>query len=105
MVEALSTPDLAPWTPTETYIPDHLMNQVQKLLLSMENAPHIYIMDDVEYDAQYVGDKLRSWGLPPSIVVAAYLWSYDKEQIHYSGIDEVNEVLRHIAEANLYIRS
>ena len=45
---------------------------------------------------------LRSWGLPWQVVIAGYLWEYEKELIVRANLDEMNEVLSHINASNLY---
>ncbi len=101
--ETLSNPDLTPWAPTPTQIPENWMKLANKLAQQAKGSPHPYVLD-VKYNSQRVGDQLRSWGLPWQVVMAGYLWEYDNEQIRYDNLDDVDCVINHITYANLYTR-
>ncbi len=103
MAEVKSHPDLTPWKPTPTWIPEDWMKLVEKLAQEAKGTQHAYVLK-VRYDAQRVGNLLRSWGLPWQVVIAGYLWEYDKEQICQANLENVDEVLSHISEADLYAK-
>src|SRR6266480_3740547 len=93
--------DLTLWKPTPTQIPEQWMRLAQELEREVKGSQRAYIMK-VKYDAQRVGNLLRSWGLPWQVVIAGYLWEYEQGMIAQANLDEVNEVLSHIDESNLY---
>ncbi len=95
--------DLTPWKPTPTQIPAEWMKLAETLAQEVKGSQRAYVMK-VKYDAQRVGDMLRSWGLPWQVVIAGYLWEYDKESILLPNLEQVGEVLSHISEANLYAK-
>ena len=101
--EALAYPDLTPWTPTPTPLPENWMKMANKLAEETKGLPRPYVLD-VKYNAQRVGRLLHSWELPWQVVMAGYMWEYDKEQIRHDNLDEVECVISHITYANLYIR-
>jgi (p)ppGpp synthase/HD superfamily hydrolase len=94
---------LTPWKPMPTQIPEAWMKLAQELEQEVKGSQRAYIMK-VKYDAQRVGNMLRSWGLPWQVVIAGYLWEYEKELIVRANLDEMNEVLRHIDESNFYCK-
>jgi (p)ppGpp synthase/HD superfamily hydrolase len=96
-------PGLTPWKPMPTQIPEAWMKLAQELEQEVKGSQRAYIMK-VKYDAQRVGNMLRSWGLPWQVVIAGYLWEYEKEFIVRANLDEMNEVLRHIDESNFYCK-
>ncbi len=95
--------DLIPWKPMPTQIPESWMKLAQELEQEVKGSQRVYIMK-VKYDAQRVGNMLRLWGLPWQVVIAGYLWEYEKELIVQANLDEMNEVLNHINESNLYCK-
>src|SRR6266581_8530866 len=95
--------DLTPWKPMPTQIPEPWMKLAGELAQEAKGSPHAYVLK-VKYDAQRVGDMLRSWGLPWQVVIAGYLWEYEKELILQANLDEMNEVLSHIDESNSYCK-
>src|SRR4249920_3141667 len=95
--------DLTPWKPTSTDIPESWMKLAQELEQEVKGTQRAYILK-VKYDAQRVGNMLRTWGLPWQVVIAGYLWEYEKELIVQANLDEMNEVLNHIDESNLYCK-
>jgi (p)ppGpp synthase/HD superfamily hydrolase len=95
--------DLTPWQPTPTQIPEQWMKLAQELEQEVKGSQRAYIMK-VKYDAQRVGNMLSSWGLPWQVVIAGYLWEYEKELILRANLDEKNEVLSHIDESNEYCK-
>jgi len=96
-------PDLTPWHPTPTQLPEKWKALADTLAQQAKGSPHPYVLN-VRYDAESVGNLLRSWGLPWQVVMAGYLWEHDKEQIQSAHLHEVETVLSHISEANLYVR-
>src|SRR5712692_116569 len=101
MVEVLTHPDLAPWKPKPTELPDEWVALSDALVQETKGSQHTYVLK-VRYDAQRVGNLLCSWGLPWDVVMAGYLWGYDKEQIRQANLKDVDRVLSHISESNLY---
>src|SRR6266566_5362413 len=95
--------DLTPWKPMPTQIPEQWMKLAQELEHEVKGSQRAYIMK-VKYDARRVGNMLRSWGLPWQVVIAGYLWEYEKELILQANLEDVDVVLSHISEANLYAR-
>jgi (p)ppGpp synthase/HD superfamily hydrolase len=95
--------DLTLWKPTPTQVPAEWMKLAETLAQEVRGSQRAYVMK-VKYDAQRVGNMLRSWGLPWQVVMAGYLWEYDKEQIRKAGLCDVDQVLGHINEAYLYAR-
>src|SRR5437879_2943977 len=95
--------DLTPWKPTPTQVPEEWMKLAETLAQEAKGSQHAYVLK-VKYDAQRVGDLLRSWGLPWQVVIAGYLWEYDKELIIRAKLEGVDDVLSHINEANLYAK-
>src|SRR5579875_2464510 len=93
--------DLAVWKPEPTAIPERWLELVNRLATQGKGSLHRYVLN-VRYDSQGVGNTLRSWGLPWTVVMAGYLWEYDKEQIRASNLEDVDIILSHIDEANLY---
>src|SRR6266566_5346413 len=93
--------DLTPWKPMPTQIPEPWMKLAGELAQEAKGSPHAYVLK-VKYDAQRVGDMLRSWGLPWQVVIAGYLWEYEKELILQANLDDKDEVLSHIDESNVY---
>ena len=91
--------DLTLWKPTPTQIPEQWMKLAEELDQEVKGYQRPYIMK-VKYNAQRVGNMLRSWGLPWHVVIAGYLWEYEKELILQANLDEMNEVLSHIDESN-----
>src|SRR5690348_11484297 len=98
MVEVLMHPDLALWKPTPTDLPDEWVALSDALAQETKGSQHTYVLK-VRYNAQQVGDLLRSWGLPWDVVMAGYLWEYDKEQIRHANLKDVEQILSHITEA------
>lgn len=103
MIEVHTHPDLTPWKPTPTELPEEWIALSNALRQETKGSQHTYVLK-VRYDAQRVGDLLRSWGLPWQVVMAGYLWEYDKAQIGQANLHDVDQVLNHINEANLYAR-
>ena len=95
--------ELTPWKPMPTQIPEAWMRLAQELEQEVKGSQRTYVMK-VKYDAQRVGNMLRSWGLPWQVVIAGYLWEYEKELIVQANLYEMNEVLSHIDESNLYYK-
>jgi len=94
-------PDLTPWKPTPTQIPEQWIKLAEELEQEVKGSQRAYIMK-VKYDARRVGNMLRSWGLPWQVVIAGYLWEYEKELILQANLDDKDEVLSHIDESNVY---
>ncbi len=95
--------DLTPWTPTSTLLPPAWETLAYELALH-KNSPQRYGLK-VKFNAQRVGDLLRSWGLPWQVVMAGYLWASDKKQIRSTNLQAVDLVLSHITQTNRYLRA
>jgi len=95
--------DLTPWKPTPTDIPAEWKNLIDDLARQAKGTPHEYVLK-VKYDAQGVGDLLRSWGLPLPVVMAGYLMEYDKKHIQSSGLEGTDQILQHMNEAYQFTR-
>ncbi len=102
-IELQPSPDLLPWNPTSTQLPENWVMLVHKLAQQTKRSPRPYIMD-VKYDPQRVGSLLKTWGLPWQVVIAGYLWEFDKDQIYRDNLNDADVVLSHIAYSNQYIR-
>jgi (p)ppGpp synthase/HD superfamily hydrolase/AAA+ ATPase superfamily predicted ATPase len=103
MADANPHLDLTPWKPTPTQVSEEWMKLYEEFTQEAKGSQHAYVLK-VRYDAQRVGNLLRSWGLPWQVVVAGYLWEYDKEQIRQANLEHVDEILSHISEADLYAK-
>ncbi len=101
MADANPHLDPTPWKPTLTQVPAEWMRLAETLAQEVRGSQRAYVLK-VKYNAQRVGKMLRSWGLPWQVVIAGNLWEYDKEFIHQANLEDANEVLRHISEADLY---
>ena len=101
MAEVHLQPDLTPWKPTPTQVPGEWMGLANTLAQEAKGSQHAYILT-ARYNAQRLGDLLRSWGLPWQVVIAGYLWEYNKDWIRQANLNDVDQVLSHITEANLY---
>src|SRR6266699_118151 len=95
--------DLTPWTPTSTLLPPAWETLAYELALH-KSSPQRYGLK-VRFNAQRVGDLLRSWGLPWQVVMAGYLWASDEKQIRSAHLQNVDQVLSHITQANRYLRA
>src|SRR5437588_2493807 len=95
--------DLTPWKPTPTDIPAEWKNLIDDLARQAKGTPHEYVLK-VKYDAQGVGDLLRSWGLPLPVVMAGYLMVYDKKHIQSAELEGTDEILQHVDEVYRYAR-
>jgi len=89
------------WRPTSAQVPEEWMSLANKLAEEAKGFPRAYVLT-ARYDAQRVGDLLRSWGLPWQVVMAGYLWEYEKDWIRQAYLENVDQVLGHINESNLY---
>jgi GTP pyrophosphokinase len=58
---------------------------------------------EIKFDAQRVGSRLRSWGLPWDVVMAGYLWGYDKEEIRSYQLSDTERVISHVLHATTYM--
>jgi GTP pyrophosphokinase len=93
--------DLTPWVPAPTQLPEDWVALSNDLAEQVKGSLRAYVLG-MKYDAQRVGDLLRSWGLPWQVVMAGYLWEYDEDKIHSANLRDVDSVIRHIGEANIY---
>src|SRR5437764_12917672 len=83
--------DLTPWKPAATIMPEAWERLVETLAQESRGLQHAYLLN-VRYDSQFVGDLLRSWGLPWQVVVAGYLWEYDRERIRQTDLSDADRV-------------
>jgi (p)ppGpp synthase/HD superfamily hydrolase len=93
--------DLTPWKPTPTQLPADWLELSNTLAEEVKGSFRAYVLD-VKYNAENVGNSLRSWGLPWQVVMAGYLWEYDEEKIRHANLYDVEMVLGHINGANIY---
>jgi (p)ppGpp synthase/HD superfamily hydrolase/AAA+ ATPase superfamily predicted ATPase len=103
MSDTISHPDLTAWRPTPTMIPERWMKLADTLAQEVKGSQRAYVMK-VKYDAQRVGNMLRSWGLPWQVVIAGYLWEYDKQSLLKVILGGKDEVLSHIDESKIYCK-
>jgi (p)ppGpp synthase/HD superfamily hydrolase len=95
--------DLTPWTPTPTQLPEEWTSLAYELARH-KSSPQRYGLK-VKFNVQRVGDLLRSWGLPWQVVMAGFLWASDEKQIRSVHLQDVDQVLSHITQANRYLRA
>src|SRR5579872_1036541 len=93
--------ELTPWKPEPTSLPTAWMGLIEYLQHQEKARRDIFILH-VKYDAQFVANMLRSWGLPWQVVIAGYLWGYDKEQIRKMNLPDNDQVIQHMIEAHRY---
>jgi (p)ppGpp synthase/HD superfamily hydrolase len=93
---------LTPWKPMATQLPPDWVELSNTLAEEVKGSFRFYVLDVVKYDAQKVGNLLRSWGLPWQVVMAGYLWEYDEDKIRHANLYDAEMVLSHINEANTY---
>jgi GTP pyrophosphokinase len=96
-------PDLTPWKPTPTQLPQDWINFSRLLAEQAKGTLRTYTLN-VKYDGQRVGTLLQSWGLPWQVVMAGFLWEYDDDPLQQSGLPCADQVLSHIHQANKYYR-
>lgn len=94
--------DLTIWKPTPTELPQPWVELANALARQAKGKPRPYIME-IKYDGLRVGDLLRSWGLPWDVVMAGYLWEYDRETIQRSRLRDAEKVITHILHATAYL--
>src|SRR5258708_30986061 len=94
-------PDLTPWKPTPTQLPQDWIHFSNTLAEQMKGMHRTYTLN-VKYDAQRVGALLQSWGLPWQVVMAGVLWGNNQEYLHLSQLQEAEQGLRHIRAAKNY---
>jgi GTP pyrophosphokinase len=104
MANVLSNTDLTPWKPVPTPLPEEWEVCIKDLVQQSQGTPRsslAYTLN-VRYNAQAVGDLLRSWGLPWPVVVAGYLREYDKSSLPLKQMPEGELILQHINESIRY---
>ena len=94
--------DLTLWGPTPTALPKSWVKLSDTLAQQAKGKPRPYIME-IKYDGQRVGALLHSWGLPWDVVMAGYLWEYNRETIQYSQLRDTEKVITHILHATAYL--
>lgn len=94
--------NLTLWSPIPTPLPPGWLELSERLARGARGKPRPYIME-TKYDAQCVGDRLRSWGLPWGVVMAGYLWEYDREEIRGDRLHDMEKVIGHILHATTYL--
>lgn len=88
-----------PWEPDPILIPVEWMDLIDVLERRTVGMQHEYVLG-VRLDARGVGELLRSWGLPLSIVLAGFLQEYDRAFLMQQAMPGMNGVIDHINEAN-----
>src|SRR5579859_4003450 len=102
--ETIIMPDVKlapPWEPEPTVITQEWQNLIDVLEQRTIGMQHEYVLG-VRLDARGVGELLRSWGLPLSVVVAGFLQEYDRAFLLAQAMPGMNEIVEHINEANRY---
>ncbi len=94
--------NLTPWSPSPTPLPEEWVELSDKLAKQARGRPRPYIME-TKYDGRRVGDLLRSWGLPRDVVMAGYLWEFDRGEIQSYQLPDTEKVIRHILYATTYL--
>src|SRR6266567_1081089 len=104
MVNGTPCTDLIPWVPSPTTLPEEWETCIKNLMQQSKGtirSPLSYALN-VRYNSQYVGDLLRSWGLPWPVVAAGYLREYDESCTPWHHLPEGEQILRHIKESIRY---
>ncbi len=96
-----SFPNLAPWKPAPTQLPQDWINFSRTLAEQAKGTLRTYTLN-VKYDGQRVGTLLQSWGMPWQVVMAGFLWEYENEQIQQNNLPCADQVLSHIHQAHNY---
>ncbi len=94
--------NLTLWSPVSTHLPQKWIEVSDRQARGARGKPRPYIME-TKYDAQCVGNRLCSWGLPWDVVIAGYLWEYDKEEIRSYELCDTEKVINHILHAKTYL--
>jgi len=94
--------DLTLWEPAPTLLPEPWVELSDALARQAKGKPRPYIME-IKYDGQRVGALLRSWGLPWDVVMAGYLWEYDREEIQRHDLPGTEAVIRHMLYTTTYL--
>ena len=84
---------LTSWKPMATQLPPDWVELSNTLAEEVKGSFRFYVLDVVKYDAQKVGNLLRSWGLPWQVVMAGYLWEYDEDKIRHANLYDAEMVL------------
>src|SRR5260221_14744015 len=90
-------PDLTPWKPTPTQLPQDWIHFSNTLAEQMKGMHRTYTLN-VKYDAQRVGALLQSWGLPWQVVMAGFLWGNNQEEVYLMKFNVGDEVVAHIIQ-------
>jgi (p)ppGpp synthase/HD superfamily hydrolase/DNA-binding transcriptional ArsR family regulator len=90
------------WSPVPTPLPQKWIEISERLARGARGKPRPYIME-TKYDARRVGNLLRSWGLPWDVVMAGYLWEYDKEEIRSYQLSDTERVIGHMLHTTTYL--
>src|SRR5258706_8031459 len=97
-------PDLTPWKPTPTQLPQDWINFSRLLAEQAKGTLRTYTLN-VKYDAQRVGALLQSWGLPWQVVMAGFLWEYNHEYFHLSKLHVAGQGISHFRQPKNYNNS
>lgn len=90
------------WSPSPTPLPEEWVKLSDKLAQQARGKPRPYIME-TKYDGRRVGNLLRSWGLPWDVVMAGYLWEFDRVEIQHYQLPDTEKVIHHILYATTYL--
>ncbi len=94
--------NLNSWSPAPSSLPPNWIEVSERLARGARGKPRPYIMES-KYDAQRIGNRLRSWGIPWDVVMAGYLWGYDREEIRSYQLSDTERVIGHILHATTYL--
>src|SRR5260221_13423413 len=83
-------PDLTPWKPTPTQLPQDWIHFSNTLAEQMKGMHRTYTLN-VKYDAQRVGALLQSWGLPWQVVMAGFFLVRKQGYLPLSKINDVEQ--------------
>src|SRR5260221_9819787 len=94
--------NLTMWSPLPTSLPQIWVEISERLARGARGKPRPYIVE-AKYDAQRVGNRLHLWGLPWDVVMAGYLWEYDREEIRSYQLSDTERVIGHSLFAKTYL--
>lgn len=94
--------NLTMWSPLPTSLPQIWVEISERLARGARGKPRPYIVE-TKYDAQRVGNRLHLWGLPWDVVMAGYLWEYDREEIRSYQLSDTERVIGHVLYATTYL--
>src|SRR5260221_11491400 len=94
--------NLTMWSPQPSSLPQIWVEISERLARGARGKPRPYIVE-TKYDAQRVGNRLHLWGLPWDVVMAGYLWEYDREEIRSYQLSDTERGIGHVLYATTYL--